>query len=151
MNVLVLDDLAMYEMMRKMIVLAIAVGICAISFVGFAQAKENDEKSLQGKWTLEKITAEEVNSIGAIDTDSISIDKYDELEFLTDSLMSMTTSNGKSIQLKYSFDGIRFVFDKQSLPFNFEGSLTNGKIYLLYRIEKKEEVKTYFVSLVYHK
>jgi len=150
-NVLVFDDWAMEKFKRKMIVFAFAAGLCSIPGVGFAQAKENDEKSLQGKWTLETITAEEVNSIGAIDTDSLRIDIYDELAFIADSLMRMTTSNGKSLQVKYSFDGLRFVFDKQSLPFRLEGSLMDGKIYLLCRIEKKPEVKTYFVSMIYHK
>ena len=151
MNVLVLDDWAMDEMKRKLIVLAFAVGICAISFVGFAQAKENEEKSLQGKWYLEKVSISEVNSIGEIDTDSLGFDVYDELEFLEGSLMRMTTSNGKSIQLKYNCDGFRFEFDKQSLPLNLEVSFMDEKIYLLIRIEKKTEVKTYFVSLIYHK
>jgi len=62
----------MNRMMKKMVVLALIAGICSISVTGLAQEKENNEKSLIGKWILEKVSAfDEAEEVIPFSVDSI--------------------------------------------------------------------------------
>ena len=46
---------------KKISIIAFITMIYGMSFLSFAQTKESDEKSLQGKWTLENVSAFEDN------------------------------------------------------------------------------------------
>ena len=46
---------------KKISIIAFTTMIYGMSFLSFAQTKESDEKSLQGKWTLENVSAFEDN------------------------------------------------------------------------------------------
>ena len=94
-----------------MIVLAFAAGICSVLFLGFAQAKENDEKTLQGRWVLENVSA---------------FDEDVEVKpFSADSICCVPISTEIDIQQ----DDVTFVLESGEFKIKYEKAVRNNAFY----------------------
>ena len=101
----------MYEMKRKMIVLAFAAGICSISVVGIAQTKENNEKTLRGRWVLENVSAFE--------------DDVEVKPFSVDSICCVQISTEIDIQQ----DEVTFVLESGEFKIKYEKAVRKNAFY----------------------
>ena len=155
MNVLVFDDWAMEKFKRKMIVFAFAAGLCSIPGVGFAQAKENDEKSLQGKWTLEKVSAFDedveiipfnVDSICCVNISTEIVIQEDEVTFALESgeyKVTYEKAIRKNVFYYPHFAGWKIVDSKLQLHWGQDVNLPTGgtiirTIVLTYKLNENE-------------
>jgi len=151
-----------------MIVLAFAAGICAISFVSFAQIREVQKKIPEGKWALVKESihacipgcvhgvddAIEANHVHQLDQDvninELDVVIYTELDVKQDSIVLLSSQN--TVRTKYAYSnrqGIRF--DALSVPFLPGGNVYGNRLYVQQRINNHSlrSASPVFVSYIY--
>ena len=98
-------------MIGKVIVMAFAAGICCLSIACFAQAKENNEKTLRGSWVLENVSAFE--------------DDVEVKPFSVDSICCVQISTEIDIQQ----DEVTFVLESGEHKVKYEKAVRKNAFY----------------------